>query len=197
MVPKFALVCLVACAFVQVALCDAPTDSMQLPSLQEVKDKADEALNNVQTEFHKLVGVQNNEELVKKISDGTDQLKDTLSNFLGKLNTEVNEHGKGFKDLLASVTTTFNEKVRELEQQHPDVKKQADEVKAKFQETLQTVVNEAGKLTKELGKSTEGMNEQLSNLTKEVLTQAQAVAADVRSSVDKFAKEHEATHTGH
>lgn len=62
---------------------------MQLPSLQEVKDKADEALNNVQTEFHKLVGVQNNEELVKKISDGTDQLKDTLSNFLRKLNTEV------------------------------------------------------------------------------------------------------------
>lgn len=54
------------------------------------------------------------------------------------------------------MTTTFNEKVRELEQQHPDVKKQADEVKAKFQETLQTVVNEAGKLTKELGKSTEG-----------------------------------------
>lgn len=65
---------------------------MQLPSLQEVKDKADEALNNVQTEFHKLVGVQNNEELVKKISDGTDQLKDTLSNFLGKLNTEVRKY---------------------------------------------------------------------------------------------------------
>lgn len=36
------------------------------------------------------------------------------------------------------------------------------------------------------------MNEKLSNLTKEVLTQAQAIVTDVSANVEKFIKDQEA-----
>uniref|UniRef100_A0A6M2E0E9 Putative apolipophorin-iii thitarodes pui n=1 Tax=Xenopsylla cheopis TaxID=163159 RepID=A0A6M2E0E9_XENCH len=186
---KFTFVCLAVCALVQVSLGDAPAQNL---NIEQATTLAKETLKNIENEFHKVLDVENNDQLVEKIKEKTNELKDTLQTYITEIGGKTNDWGQEFTNLFNQVSNSVSQKIQELESNNPEMKKQAEEVKAKFETTYQTVVDAAGKLTKDIGESTGGMNEKLSNLTKEVLTQAQAIVTDVSANVEKFIKDQEA-----
>lgn len=71
----------------KVSLGDAPAQNL---NIEQATTLAKETLKNIENEFHKVLDVENNDQLVEKIKEKTNELKDTLQTYITEIGGKVN-----------------------------------------------------------------------------------------------------------
>lgn len=89
--------------------------------------------------------------------------------------------------VLGSVVAKLNETVSNLQKENPEITAKAKEFEQKLQDGFKTVVAEADKVTKALGDSTKGMQEDIAVLTKKAYDQVLATAKNLQDQVHQAA----------
>ncbi|XP_020292026.1 uncharacterized protein LOC109858813 [Pseudomyrmex gracilis] len=137
----------------------------------QLSDQIREAQNQIASlgaQLQDLLHLPNQEEIANTIKEQSSNLANSIQSFMKNVTDEIKTKTPELENLWENVKTKLADIPSNLNV-NPETTEQVNQLQAKFQEGLQTLVNESENVAKALNKNSEKMQDSISKFTKQAL----------------------------
>lgn len=178
----------------------SPADQL-LQGLTTFFQEADVKVKEMTKSFLNIVGVQDEAELKKNIETKAKSFTQTLQEKFADIQTEAEKHTGNYRDILTRSANALQQQIQELQAGDNTLNETTKKFQVGFsllgilkfgdwefiflQESFQGIVKNIQSTVETLKKNSTGVTEAFEKTAKEIVTETEAAAADVKKAIDK------------
>lgn len=166
------------------AVTPSPADAI-IGTLTELFSKAVEEVGKLEGRFLEIAGVQNRDELGNVVQNKTKDFASRIGGLVNELQAEGTKQAGQFDEIVKSATVRFQETLKKLEEQNPEVANAAKTYKETVGARFEEIVSETRKLTDTLAQNNVEISERATKVIKDIVQQTTNTSKDLLAQIEK------------
>ncbi|XP_015187127.1 PREDICTED: uncharacterized protein LOC107072057 [Polistes dominula] len=156
--------------------------------LSELISQAQANINSFTAELQEKMNLPDQQTVVNTIKEQSTNFVSNLQEFMKNVTEQVKEKSPEFESLWTDVKGKLNKVVDDINAQIPDAREQVNQLQAKLQEGLQTVLQESDKTAKAVSQNSQKVQEEIGKFTKQAVELAVETTQNLNNQLKQAAK---------
>ncbi|XP_043496308.1 uncharacterized protein LOC122520281 [Polistes fuscatus] len=162
--------------------------SNQPLQLSELISQAQASINSLTAELQDKMNLPDQQTVVNTVKEQSTNFVNSLQELMKNVTEQVKEKSPELERLWTDVKGRLSKVVDDINAQIPDAREQVNQLQAKLQEGLQTVVQESDKTVKAVSQNSQKVQEEIGKLTKQAVELAVETTQNLNNQLKQAAK---------